>query len=220
MVMSSARRLVAVAVSLLVALVTCLVTLPTTASAAGVNPTRAAVRAGVDPSNPKTWLTTSPSHYTPTSGPTFNNPYGNQDARRRIMTRMIRTINSVPGYARPKDAAGKLVPCPGSDHPEWYPSTIKISRVLDRDRAFADALIAAHRRCVSVQLLMNNHLDETSSPSWGKLKDWRSATTPPARSFTRRCSGGCRGTRCCTRSSTCSAMPATRATWPWSAPRT
>ena len=192
MVMSPARRLVAVAVSLLVALVTCLVTLPTTASAAGVSPARSVVRAAVNPANPKTWLMTSPSHYTPASGPTFNNPYGNQDARRRIMSRMIRTINSVPGYVRPKDAAGKLVPCPGSDHPEWYPATIRVSLYSIADRSFVDALIAAHRRCVSVQLLMNNHLDENSSPSWGKLKN-AIGNDPGARSFTRRCIGGCRG---------------------------
>jgi hypothetical protein len=165
---------------------------PTSAAAAGPSAT-AQVKGAVDPLNPRTWRRTAPGSYTPGSGPTFNNPYGTQASKRRILTMMVRAINSVPGYARPKDpVTGNLLPCPERNHPEWYPATIKISLYSIADRGFVDSLIAADRRCVSVQLLMNNHLDENTSPSWGRLLH-AIGNDRSQRSWTRRCIGGCRG---------------------------
>ena len=154
--------------------------------------------ARVDPNDPRTWTKFSPGHYTPPSGAKFNNPYAQQPGRRRVLTHVIRSINSSPGYKRPwRD--GRRVPCP-ENRPRLYPSTIKIALYSIADRGFTDALIAAHRRCVSVKILMNSHLDATTSPSWARLlrnlgkrpinKDYYGRR----RSFAYRCSSGCRGT--------------------------
>jgi phosphatidylserine/phosphatidylglycerophosphate/cardiolipin synthase-like enzyme len=178
---SLTRRMLAPVVCLLVGLSASLVVVSGAPSAAATR---------VKPGNPLTWTKAAPGGYTPTFGPKFNNPYGNKTARRRLVTNVIRTIDSSPGYVRPKTASGALAPCPSN--PRLWPSEIKISLYSIADRAFVDALIRASRRCVSVQLLMNNHLDATTSRSWGRLLA-ALGNDRSKRSWTRRCIGGCRG---------------------------
>jgi phosphatidylserine/phosphatidylglycerophosphate/cardiolipin synthase-like enzyme len=169
--------------SLLVGLSACLVVVSGAAP-----PAAAATR--VKPRNPLTWTKTAPGTYTPRYGPTFNNPYGTDTARRRILAHVISTINSSPGYVRPRTAGGALAPCPSN--PRLWPSEIKISVYSIANHAFVSALINAHLRCVSVQLLMNHHLDATTSLSWARLLR-ALGNDRGQRSWTRRCIGGCRG---------------------------
>jgi HKD family nuclease len=127
----------------------------------------------------------SPAHYTPHTGPHFNNPYGGTSARRAILRNVDATINSVPGYHVQSRSQ-----CPKD--PALWPAEIKISLYSIADMSFVRSLIAADRRCVSVQLLMNDHLNATTSPSWGKLLHAIGGNRS-ARSFTYRCSNSCRG---------------------------
>jgi hypothetical protein len=67
---------------------------------------------------------------------------------------------------------------------------------------FANAMVAAHRRCVSVQILMNNHLSAATSEAIAVMQNEMGSSirttvggkTVAKRSFARRCSYGCRGT--------------------------
>jgi len=154
-----------------------LVVLLALASAALATPATASVATA----RPK-W---SPGHYTPGGGPRFNNPLGDKTARRTLLRHVNRTIMSVRGY-RVRDPRN----CPTD--PARYPAEIKISLYSIADIAFVDRLIAANRRCISVQLLMNDHLDETTSPSWSKLVHALGGNRK-ARSFAYRCTHSCRG---------------------------
>ena len=156
-----------------------------------------------NPDDPTTWATFAPRSATPVAGPLFNNPYGSTTARRRLLAHVIATIDATPGYRLPRDAQGRLlrtsagtpVACP-ENQPSLYPAEIKISLYSIADSAFANAVIAANRRCVSVQILMNNHLDAASSPSWGRILNAlgpRSRQWATQRSFTYRCTHGCIG---------------------------
>jgi phosphatidylserine/phosphatidylglycerophosphate/cardiolipin synthase-like enzyme len=164
-----------------------------------VGPRATAVRAAVlpVPGRPGTYKRFAPNHYTPPAGPKFNNPYGTKSARRALLSHVIRTINSSPGYRLPRGidpSTGKKVACPTD--PKYYPSVIKIALYSIADRSFVDALINAHRRCVSVQLLMNSHLNVDNSPSWRRLVNnipVRSSHWRTQRSFVHRCSNGCIG---------------------------
>jgi hypothetical protein len=129
--------------------------------------------------------TFSPVHFTPAAGARFNDPEGNRAARRNIIRNVTRTIDSVRGYR-----VESMRQCPRD--PAFAPNEIKISLYSIADRAFVDALIRAARRCVSVQLLMNNHLDARTSPSWGKLLHAIGGDRS-ARNFTYRCASSCRG---------------------------
>ncbi|NUR08214.1 MAG: hypothetical protein HOQ45_14550 [Nocardioidaceae bacterium] len=145
-----------------------------------------------------------PHHYVPASGPKFNNPYGGAGERRRILHHVIETINSTPGY-RLRNANGKRiispithrpVVCPSN--PRLFPAQIKIALYSIADKAFTDALIRAHRRCVSVKILMNSHLNADTSPSWRRLINALGTRPAPSkyesrRSFAYRCSHGCLG---------------------------
>jgi phosphatidylserine/phosphatidylglycerophosphate/cardiolipin synthase-like enzyme len=150
----------------------------------------------VDPQDPRTYIRFAPGHVTPRGGPRFNNPYGSPARRRALLSHVIRSIKASPGYRLPRDRrTGRLKPCPRD--PRRYPSEIKVATYSIADRGFADAVIAAHRRCVSVQVLMNSHLTAVTSHAWGRIfralgppgRRWRSK-----RSFARRCSNGCLGT--------------------------
>ena len=149
------------------------------------------------PGQPSTYKRYAPAHYTPPNGPRFNNPYGSKSSRRTLLTHVIKTINSVPGYRLPAGidpATGKKVACP--TNPAEFPNTIKIALYSIADQSFVDALIAAHRRCVSVKLLMNSHLNVDNSPSWRRLINGLGAKTggyANERSFAYRCSNGCIG---------------------------
>jgi phosphatidylserine/phosphatidylglycerophosphate/cardiolipin synthase-like enzyme len=133
----------------------------------------------------------SPDHYKPRSGATFNRPLGNDTDRRTNLRRVIKTINSMPGY---KEAYPSLCP---SDASLW-PSRIKVTLYSMTDERFRAAAVAANRRCVSVEVLMNNHLNRKNDPAWRKLEDALHTRihTPSGgihRSFARRCNYGCRG---------------------------
>ncbi len=157
-----------------------------------------------DPNDPTTWVRYAPGHYTPPSGPKFNNPYAGTKDSRALLRHVNRAINSVPGYELPRNAAGHLlktddgtpVACPEKE-PALYPSEIKISLYSIADRDFVNALIAADKRCVSVQILMNSHLNASNSPGWARLVKalgYRGTDWSTKRSFAHRCSNGCLGT--------------------------
>jgi phosphatidylserine/phosphatidylglycerophosphate/cardiolipin synthase-like enzyme len=152
--------------------------------------------ARVNPRKPRTWIRYAPRHHRPPTGPRFNDPYGSHDERRALVTQVIRAINSSPGYLVPRDRrTHRLKRCP--TNPALYPSEIKIAVYSVADRGFADALVAAHRRCVSVQVLMNSHLTAVTSPSWGtvvRALGERGTDDRHRRSFAHRCSNGCLGT--------------------------
>ncbi len=74
----------------------------------------------------------TPDKYVPKAGPSFNNPYGTQPAVRRLISQVNRTIDSVP-------RGGK----------------IRISAWNVRSAAITNALIRAHQRKVSVQVVMD-----------------------------------------------------------------
>jgi hypothetical protein len=130
----------------------------------------------------------APDHYSVPAGATFNDPTGNLVAQRRNLTHVIRTINSMPGYKVPTQAA-----C----DPKVYPSTIRISLYSATDMAFARSLVAAARRCISVQILMNNHLGPVNTQSIRYLQHYLgpkvSDGTGLRRTFAHRCNFGCRG---------------------------
>jgi len=132
---------------------------------------------------------TAPASYVPATGASFNNPLGDRAQRRANLDRVIKTINSMPGYAEP--AADPTAPCP-SDTSPLVPSTIKITAYSMTDLTFARAMAAADSRCVRTQMLMNNHLTVDNDPAWRLLQD-ALGNNRNARSFAIRCSHGCRG---------------------------
>jgi hypothetical protein len=133
---------------------------------------------------------TAPDSYSPGTGASFNNPTGSVPEQRRNLTHVIRTINSMPGYA---------VKDPAVCDPNNVPSTIRISLYSLTDMPVARAMRAAARRCVSVQVLMNNHLGPGGTPAIKYLQYYLGGrVTDPAtgavrRSFAHRCNYGCRG---------------------------
>jgi PLD-like domain len=151
--------------------------------------------AKVKPRDPSTWITYAPDHYTPPSGPAFNDPYASRTRQRALLTEVIRSINSSPGYRTYNRRTKRVMPCPRN--PRFYPSVIKVAVYSIADATFGDAIAAANKRCVSVQVLMNSHLTSVTSHSWGHIyrslgergPRWRTR-----RSFAHRCSNGCLGT--------------------------
>ena len=149
------------------------------------------------PGQPATYKRFSPSHYTPPGGPRFNNPYGSRSSRRSLLTHVIKSIDSVPGYRLPAGidpATGKRVACP--TNPAEYPNTIRIALYSIADQSFVDSLIDAHKRCISVKLLMNSHLNSDNSPAWRRLVNGlgtRGGNFVNKRSYAYRCSNGCIG---------------------------
>ncbi len=133
---------------------------------------------------------TAPDSYTPVTGATFNNPVADSPAQRRNLTHVIRTINSMPGYG---------VKDPAVCDPNNLPSTIRISLYSLTDMPVARALRMASRRCISVQVLMNNHLGPKHTPAVKYLEYYLGGrVTDPTtglvrRSFAHRCAYGCRG---------------------------
>jgi phosphatidylserine/phosphatidylglycerophosphate/cardiolipin synthase-like enzyme len=132
----------------------------------------------------------APASYSPRAGTSFNRPLGSKAQKRGNLAKMIRTISSMPGY---KQAYPGLCPT----DPAMYPGTIRVSLYSLTDQNFAKALEAAGRRCLSVQVLMNNHLDRNTDPAWRRLEDAFGTRVFSAgqerRSFAHRCSSGCRG---------------------------
>jgi phosphatidylserine/phosphatidylglycerophosphate/cardiolipin synthase-like enzyme len=104
--------------------------------------------------------------YTPGSGPIFNNPRGTLGAKDRILTHVVRTIESTPRGSEIRIAAYS------NDRPD-----------------VAEALIAAHQRGVRVQLVLN---DNWTSGSTRRLVRVLGRDTN-RRSFVAICAGSCRG---------------------------
>lgn len=127
----------------------------------------------------------APSSWTPYQGPSFNNPTKGKEKRRRNLERIVKMVRSTPGYR-----VRSTRQCPRVR--AQFPAEIKIAIYSFSDRRVASALIAAHYRCISVQVLMNNHLSNRDVPEYGRLQKrlgWRMGN----RSWARRCRNGCRG---------------------------
>ena len=121
--------------------------------------------------------TPPPNHYTPVVGVKVNNPLGTKAAKRRIVSHLLRTINSVP-----------------------YHGKIRIATWNYKSREITDALIAAHRRGVSVRVVidrLNANADAPNPPFWRLTRALKGshnqARAPQYRSFTQRCVSSCRG---------------------------
>lgn len=132
-----------------------------------------------------------PDTYAVPGGATFNNPTGTTASKRRNLTHVIRTINSMPGYR---------VSSPGrcSNDPARFPGTIRISLYSVADVAFANAMVNASNRCISVQILMNNHLSARNTKAIRILQTGLGSSVFTARgvarrSFAHQCYYGCRG---------------------------
>ena len=118
----------------------------------------------------------SPSHFNPTPGPTFNNPYGGSVAAHRIVHKLVTTIDSVRTGHKIRIATWNL-----------------------RSNAISQALIRAHRRGVSVRVIMdysnwnpdnpNNYAKRTHDA----LAKGNKHRAPDMTSWLRRCKGSCRG---------------------------
>jgi phosphatidylserine/phosphatidylglycerophosphate/cardiolipin synthase-like enzyme len=106
------------------------------------------------------------SAYTPEPGPIFNNPRGNTAAKDRIIKHLVDTINSTPKY-----------------------SVIRIAAYSNDRPDVVDALIAAHRRGVDVQMVLN---DNWTSGATNRLVKVVGRDTN-RRSFIAICQGSCRG---------------------------
>jgi hypothetical protein len=128
----------------------------------------------------------SPGHSTPAWGPSFNNPSKGWDASRRNLERIYRMVQSSKGYRGIRNPGQ----CPSRE--ANFPSTIRIALYSFSDNRVADALIRAHRRCVSVKVLMNNHLSNRDVPAFGRLQRVLGYDRS-RRSYARRCQQGCRG---------------------------
>ncbi len=104
--------------------------------------------------------------YTPPSGAIFNNARGDVAAKDRILTHIVRTIDSTPRNSEIRIAAYS------NDRPD-----------------VAEALIRAHQRGVDVQLVLN---DNWTSGATRRLVNVLGRDTN-RRSFVSICSGSCRG---------------------------
>jgi PLD-like domain len=137
----------------------------------------------------------APVNYSIPTGARFNNPLGTRAQQLNNIRHVIATVNSMPGY-RVADPSLCL------NDPAQYAGKIRISLYSFTNMALARALVSAHRRCVSVQVLMNNHLSAATTPAVALIQKElgtyirTSVAGKPAdrRSFAKRCSYGCRGT--------------------------
>ena len=138
----------------------------------------------------RVYSVTAPLHFVPSVGASFNNPLGDMSAKRRNLARVVKTVKSMPGYAQP-NASPSAAPCPRVSS-AMVPSKIRITLYSMTDGLFAKAMKEASRRCVSVQILMNNHLNADNDGAWRTLQK-ALGKNRNARSFARRCIVGCRG---------------------------
>lgn len=118
----------------------------------------------------------TPAHYNPTKGVTFNNPYGTTAARFRIVHKLVQTINSVKTGHK-----------------------IRIASWNFRSPSIANALIAAHKRGVSVRILMDygnwnpdvpNNIAQRTHHALAQGDKHRPHDMT---SWLKRCKGSCRG---------------------------
>jgi phosphatidylserine/phosphatidylglycerophosphate/cardiolipin synthase-like enzyme len=104
--------------------------------------------------------------FTPSPGPLFNNPRGSKAAKNRILHHVVSAINATPRHG-----------------------TIRIAAYSFDRKDVADALIAAHKRDVDVQMVLN---DNWTSKQTRRLRR-ALGTDPNRRSFVVICAGSCRG---------------------------
>ncbi|NYG55223.1 phospholipase D-like domain-containing protein [Nocardioides perillae] len=121
----------------------------------------------------------APKRYTPPVGVRFNDPLGGRDARRKILGHLIRTVDSVPSR-----------------------QAIRIASWNIRSNDLVDALVRAHRRGVSVRVVIDRLNANPDNPNEGfdrlarALAGSRNGSRPPElRSVTQRCASACRGPR-------------------------
>lgn len=117
-------------------------------------------------------------NFIPSGGPTFNDPYGSPAQVRAIISELNRTIDSVPKGGKIRVASWNL-----------------------RSHNIGAALIRAHRRGVSVQVVMDRHNWNPNNPNVdaqrvaqafkGKKNKKRKKGM---KSWVKRCKGSCRGT--------------------------
>ena len=118
----------------------------------------------------------TPDHYVPKAGPAFNNPYGKKREVRRLISQVNRTIDSVPSGGR-----------------------IRIASWNVRSGNVVSALIRAHNRKVSVQVVMDRSNWNPNNPNVDAarlakaLKVGNKKRSASRKSFVRRCIGSCRG---------------------------
>ncbi|MGN6129655.1 MAG: phospholipase D-like domain-containing protein, partial [Nocardioidaceae bacterium] len=104
--------------------------------------------------------------YAPKPGPLFNNPRGDRAAKNRILSHVVSSINHTPRHGTIRIAAYSF------DRPD-----------------IADALIAAHKRDVDVQMVLN---DNWTSKQTLRLRRVL-GEDPNRRSFVVICRASCRG---------------------------
>jgi hypothetical protein len=114
--------------------------------------------------------------FTPASGPTFNNPYGGKTATRAIIRKLLRTIDSVPRGGN-----------------------IRIASWNVRSNNITQALLRAHRRKVSVRVIMDYSNFKPGNPNIDArhlrqgLRKGNKKRKPARKSWLRECKGACRG---------------------------
>lgn len=106
--------------------------------------------------------------YTPDDGSTFNNPWGDMAAKERLLTKITRTIQSA-----------------------HKGSTIRIAAYSNDRKDATDAMIAAHKRGVNVQVLLNDNWTSYQTKRLRRVL----GTDISKRSFLRICVNSCRGKR-------------------------
>ncbi len=117
----------------------------------------------------------APDKYTPPAGPKFNNPLAGREARNRIRTHLLRSINSVPGREQ-----------------------IRIASWNVKSADMQNALIRAHERGVSVRVIIDRGNAGPASPNPGfdrmsrAFSQGQKSRKPSQKSFTRRCVSSCR----------------------------
>lgn len=112
--------------------------------------------------------TSAVSSFVPDEGASFNNPWGPEETKNRLLTKLVRTIEATP---------------PGA--------TIRVAAYSNDRKDVTDALIAAHRRLVDVRVLLNgNWTSRQTTRMQEALGSDRSQ-----RSFVHICTYSCRGKR-------------------------
>jgi phosphatidylserine/phosphatidylglycerophosphate/cardiolipin synthase-like enzyme len=118
----------------------------------------------------------TPAHYNPTRGATFNNPYGGSVAAHRIVHKIVKSVNSVRTGHK-----------------------IRIASWNFRSNAIANALIRAHKRGVSVRVIMDygnwnpDISNDIARRTHAALAKGDKRRSNDMRSWLKRCHGACRG---------------------------
>ncbi|WP_170286056.1 phospholipase D-like domain-containing protein [Nocardioides rubriscoriae] len=113
--------------------------------------------------------------YNPQPGVMFNDPYGGDEARYRIFRHIVASIDGVPRGEKIRIAAWNL-----------------------RSKKIAAALVSAHRRGVSVRVIMDSLNATAGNPNSDAdyvqraLREGNKKRTPEMRSWLRKCQGSCR----------------------------